>query len=282
MRRLFTTRHAGVSPEALRWGEHVGKWTRIVRGVYGDGAEPPSALDVARAEVLRKDAIAWATLAGVLHGLDSVTLLPRKPAERDISPLHVIELGGLRCANGIHTMIDLAAVLDDLTWEQALEAALRKRLTTIAELEDTLPALGRARLAGTARIRRVRGVRPPGAPPTESLLETLMVQLARTVPDLPQPTRQHEVYDEHGQFVARVDLVWLLLGLFIELDGQHHPGQPVYDARRETAVVAAAGWLCGRFTWTEVTRYPVSTARRLAALAERARQRPSSPRTYAA
>ena len=42
------------------------------------------------------------------------------------------------------------------------------------------------------------------------------------------------------------------------------------DAMRQTAVVVATGWLPGRFTWTEVTRFPASTKRRLAALAAQA------------
>src|SRR5205809_7921453 len=116
----------------------------------------------------------------------------------------------------------------------------------------------------------------PGAPPTESLLETLMVQLARTVPGLPDPVRQLRIEDDHGQFVARVDLAWPDLCLFIELDGEQHKDQPVYDARRETAVVAATGWLCGRFSWTEVVRVRKATARRLAAVAVQARRRPLS------
>jgi very-short-patch-repair endonuclease len=91
---------------------------------------------------------------------------------------------------------------------------------------------------------------------------------------LPPPVRQYEVFDADGNFVARVDLAWPELGLFIELDGEQHKGQPVYDASRETAVVAATGWLCGRFTWTEVTRVPVSTSRKLAAIAEQCRRRP--------
>jgi very-short-patch-repair endonuclease len=95
-----------------------------------------------------------------------------------------------------------------------------------------------------------------------------MVQLTRTVPGLPEPVRQLEV----GW--ARVDLAWPELGLFVELDGEQHKDQARYDARRETAVVAATGWLCGRFTWTEVVRLPTSTARRLAALADQARRRP--------
>jgi very-short-patch-repair endonuclease len=105
-------------------------------------------------------------------------------------------------------------------------------------------------------------------------LETLMVQLARTVEGVPPPVRQFRVVDEGGVFVARVDLAWPDLGLFIELDGEHHAGQPLYDANRETAVVAATGWLCGRFTWTEVAHYPRSTARRLARLIAQARRRP--------
>ena len=97
-----------------------------------------------------------------------------------------------------------------------------------------------------------------------------MVQLARTVPGLPDPVRQLQI----GH--ARLDLAWPQLGLFVELDGQHHKDQPGYDARRETAVVAATGWLCGRFTWTEVVHMPNTTARRLAELAEQARRRPVS------
>jgi very-short-patch-repair endonuclease len=100
-----------------------------------------------------------------------------------------------------------------------------------------------------------------------------MVQLVREVDALPDPIRQQEVVDCHGAFVARVDLCWPDLGLFLELDGQHHESQPVYDARREIAVVAATGWLPGRFTWHEVVRLPNTTKRRLAALADQARRR---------
>ena len=118
-------------------------------------------------------------------------------------------------------------------------------------------------------------LRPPGAPPTESLLETLMVQLVRTVPGISEPVRQLEIYDEYGNLIARIDLCWPDLGLFAELDGEHHNGQPVYDANRETAVVAHTGWLCARFSWTEVTKTPTPTARRLARIAEQCRLRPA-------
>jgi very-short-patch-repair endonuclease len=101
-----------------------------------------------------------------------------------------------------------------------------------------------------------------------------MVQLARTADQVPDPVRQYRVEDRHGQFVARVDLSWPDLGLFVELDGEKHKGQPIYDAMRETAVVAATAWLCGRFTWTDVVHYRASTRRRLAAVVGQARRRP--------
>lgn len=277
MRRLFTAEEAesaGLTRAALRWGEQRGRWRRLDRQVYGMGPEPAAAVDRARARVLAADGVACGGLAGVLHGLDSVVLDGRPTQRRKLDPSRVIEAGGVRCTDGLQTLVDLAAILDDAIWEQALESALRMELTTVDELARSLPDLGRARTPGTTRIRRVLALRPPGAPPTESLLETLMVQLAREVDGVPDPTRQCEVFDGNGLFIARVDLCWCDPGAFVELDGQHHKGQPVYDARRETAVVAAKGWLPGRFTWHEVVHLRRTTGRRLADLLGQARRRP--------
>jgi len=235
MRRLFTTREAtarGLSTEALRWGEKRGRWRRIARQVYAEGPDDPDATDSARARVLTTAGVASGRLAAILLGLDGVTAPDDRPLRRRALPDgHIVIVDGIPCADGLQTLVDLAADLDDLRWEQALESALRKRLTTIAEIESALPALGRARTPGVQRMRRVLALRPVGARPTESLLETLMVQLIRPPDCLPEPVRQHDVCDDHGDFVARVDLAWPELGLFVELDGQHHEGQPVYDAR---------------------------------------------------
>lgn len=271
MRRLFHSDE--VTEGTLRWGERTGKWRRADRCVWAEGPEDLSQFDRARAAVMATGGVASHHLAGVLYGLDSVGLdgtwvtlarnaSGRRPrvSRRDLPPERIVTVAGLKCTDGMQTLVDLVPWLSDAEWEQALESALRKRLTVVTAL-----AAVRA-----LRVRRVLDRRPAGAPPTESLLETLMVQLARTVPGLPEPVRQLVIEAAR----ARLDLAWPHLGLFIELDGQHHKGQPVYDASRETAVVAATGWLCGRFTWTEVVHTPRATARRLAALAEQARRRP--------
>jgi very-short-patch-repair endonuclease len=282
----FTAAESGMTRAQLRHGEATGRWRRVDRLVYRFGSDAVTVFDHAMALVLATGGAASGTVAGAVHGLDAVDLsrpdatLPpasshkRAGVRRRQLIGEVVEIGGIPCAGGLQTLVDLAAELDDLRWEQALESALRKTLVTIAELELWLPELGRRRTPGVARITRVLALRPKGAPPTGSLLETLFVQLVRAA-GLPEPLRQVRVLNEHGDFVADVDFAWPELGLFIELDGQHHAGQPVHDARRETNVVAATGWLVGRFTWDEVVRYPNSTARQLAKLLLRARQRTS-------
>ncbi|MDQ6910586.1 MAG: endonuclease domain-containing protein [Actinomycetota bacterium] len=293
---MFTTAEAldgGLTMAELRWGEQTGRWRRIEKGAYADGPDDPTAIDRALGSVLLTGGVASGHLAGVLLGLDSVHFSRRRPyltlpkgtatrrpgvSHRCVVPERITSVAGIRCTDGLQTLVDLSAWLDDLRWEQALESGLRKTLLTVGGLEDVLCELGRTRTSGTRRIRRVLALRPPGAPATESLLETLMVQLVRAVAGVGEPVRQYEVYDAFGRFVARVDLAWPEIGLFIELDGQQDKDQPLYDARRETAVVAATGWLCGRFTWREVVHLPTTTARNFGALAEQARLRPLARR----
>ena len=281
MRQLFMTEELGLTRSARRWAEQHGRLQRVDRGIWTVGPGAVSELDRARAAVMATGAVASHHLAGVLYGLDAVTLdgtrmtLPLsasggrpRACRRRLAPERITCVAGLACTDGPQTVADLASSLSDAHWEHALESALRKRLTAVGDVK----ALVSGRAAGALRAQRVLALRPAGAPPTDSLLETLMLQLIRTIPGLPEPVRQLWIDGAR----ARLDLAWPALGLFIELDGEHHKDQPIYDARRETAVVAATGWLCGRFTWTEVVHTPISTARRLAALAEQARRRPVS------
>jgi very-short-patch-repair endonuclease len=287
MRSLyFTAADSGMTRAQLRHAESKGTIVRVGRAIYRHGGESVTTLDRCLALVVATDGVASGSVAGTLHGLDAVTLVhpdvslapnsshKRSGVRRRALIGEVVDIGGIRCASALQTLVDLAATLDDDRWEQALESALRLRLTTVAEIEKWLPELGRRRTPGVSRIKRVLALRPTGAPPTGSILETMFVQLRRRVPGSTEPVRQFEVRNRWDEFVAFVDLCWPELGLFIELDGQHHAGQPVHDARRETAVIAATGWLVGRFTWDEVTRHPAATARRLAELIEQARRRP--------
>ena len=287
MRSLyFTAAESGLTRAQLRHGEATGRWTRIARATYRLGPEPASELDRCLAPAVATGSAVCGRVAGTLLGFDGVrlqgpetTLRPDGPNKhlgvrrQTLTDEALIDLAGFRCTSPLQTLIDLAKVLTDDEWEQALESALRKGHVAMTDLHRVLPVLSRRRIAGIRRIRRVLERRPTGAPPTGSLLETLFLQLVRRHLTIAEPVRQYEVRDAHGEFVAFADFAWPELGLFIELDGQQHAAQALYDARRETAIVAATGWLCGRFTWDEVVRHPVATARRLEALLAQARRR---------
>lgn len=116
-------------------------------------------------------------------------------------------------------------------------------------------AIGRTK--GARRVARVIKARGGlDVPHTDSLLETLAVQLIRRA-GLPAPVRQYQVRDpKTGRIVARCDLAWPEFGIFVELDGQQHKDQPVYDARRQTLVTTITRWQCGRLTWEDVVVKP--------------------------
>ncbi|MDP1793677.1 MAG: hypothetical protein Q8K63_06020 [Acidimicrobiales bacterium] len=265
MRRVFTTAEAtaeGLTKRQLEYGVERGVHVRITRGVYADGSDALDAFTEALGRMRADPGYAWGEVAGVLHDFDSVEVTHRRPKRRRVR-CEVTTVQGYACTTALETIVDLAETMDDITWEQALESGLRKKLFTVQDIAQ----------APSERIKRVLALRPESAPPTESLLETLMVQLAREL-GLPDPVRQFVVYDKHGEFVARVDLAWPDIGLFLELDSRDHDKQLDYDTTRETRVVAATGWLCGRFRWRQVRHLPKSTGRRLVELYEQAAARP--------
>jgi very-short-patch-repair endonuclease len=288
MREMFTTEEARareLTHHALQWGVKTGKWVVAARNVYALGSATLSLLDKSIAGALAtKGAVSGSAAAEVLGGLDLACVtkvdftIPSKASNKRSGARRtrlvgsIIEVNGIQVTDGLQTLVDLAGQLDDKHWEHALEAALRKRLTTIAAIEVALPTLSARRQRGATRIRRVLAMRPVDAPPTESLLETYAVQLIRDA-GLPTPTRQFVVRTADDRFVARVDLCWPELGVFLELDGRGHDGQPVYDAVRQTAVVGAKGWLCIRATWRQVVNNPKPAARDFAAVLEQAGRR---------
>ncbi|HVV35365.1 MAG TPA: hypothetical protein VHC63_02095 [Acidimicrobiales bacterium] len=252
-------------------------FTQVVHGVYAEGSAPPTPFDEALARMVRQDIPAWGLVAARLYDLDAVHDLDPPPVSRRRMP----DLGGeprvargALCTSPLQTMIDLATLLGDDRWEQANESALHKKLFTIDDELALLGDLSARHTPGVGRMRRVLDLRPPNAPPTESRLETIAIQIARRAEGVPEPTRQFVVRNRYDEFVARVDVAWPEPGGFLELDGLGHRNQPVYDATRESAVVAATGWLPNRMTWRESYRNPDWAARRMTEFLAQARRRP--------
>ncbi len=82
---------------------------------------------------------------------------------------------------------------------------------------------------------------------------------------LPIPICQHEVVNEYGRTVARLDFAWPDLGVFLEFDGKEKytkylkEGESVVDAvlrekKREELICRLTSWRCIRLTWADLYR----------------------------
>jgi hypothetical protein len=91
------------------------------------------------------------------------------------------------------------------------------------------------------------------------------------------PDAQPDIFDEDGQFVARVDFCWRKLRTIGEFDGKIKygrvlkPGQPIEDVlfeekRREDAL-RDLGWQIVRWLWRDLYRRGVIRDRVLRAFA---------------
>lgn len=138
------------------------------------------------------------------------------------------------------TLFDLAGVCGPGTLDLAIDNALRRRLTTAAELAATRDRLARSGRKGSrpfgVAVGRRTGV-------TESEAERRLLQLMHRQ-GLAEPVVQHEILDDEGRFVARVDFAYPDLRIAIEYDSyEHHMGTVAHerDGARRNAVLAV-GW----------------------------------------
>jgi hypothetical protein len=98
----------------------------------------------------------------------------------------------------------------------AVDAVLRASRCVVAELRAV-----EAMHPGVRGVRMLRQAIDLADPRSESPPESrLRVRLVTS--GLPSPTPQWEVHDEHGVFVARLDLAWPTARVAVEYDGDHH------------------------------------------------------------
>jgi very-short-patch-repair endonuclease len=96
---------------------------------------------------------------------------------------------------------------------------------------------------GIRALRRVLAQRRPDGAPTESVRETMRLDVLRRA-GLPEPRVQYEVRDEQGSLLARVDAAYPAQRIALEYDSYlHHGGRTKYvrDLARRN-VLTAAGW----------------------------------------
>ena len=280
---VFTYEQAlsvGVTRDMLR--RQPRRWRRLAPAVYevlaqpGDWRRPVMAAVLSLgppAVVSHRTAALLLGLDGVRRGVVELSVAHGRACpgwrlhRREPPPVDRTATDGIPHTTPLRTLRDLCSVLDDDHVEMAIESALRLDLASLRQLDALARAPG---WKGVTRLRRVLERRPPGAPATGSELETRFVQLARGA-GLADPIRQHRV-GVHGDVVARLDLAWPDVGLFVELDGSSHadPVPLLRDRQRQNDVVRLLGWRPLRFTWADVVDHPRTTERVLLSAFSRA------------
>lgn len=259
----FTIRQVGASRSARDRRVANGRWVRSVEAsVYTLPHYPPSWRQRLIVAILGSPAGALAShrsgavLHGVREGAPIEVTVPRSSHSRpssglvhqsDVPMAQRSTIDGIPVTRIERTLVDLASVVGDDEVEQAVEAALRRGLTTADRL---VPQLASAR-PGAARLRRVLDRRARGRP-AGSELEVLVIQLLRAA-GLADPVRQHEVRIGGERYF--LDLAYPERRVCIEVDGREaHEGEAFQRDRTRQNALILAGWTVLRFTWADATK----------------------------
>jgi very-short-patch-repair endonuclease len=235
------------------------EWSRLHDGVFRARGAPATWRGDLLAAVLGAgsgSAIshrAAAALYKLPGGRDDLVELTCRRWERSVKPGLVVhesrrfEDRDIQLVDGIpvtcpeRTLLDLAS----RRWspdflEVVAQSARRRRLLTYESTKELFDRHARRGLRGVKAMRVVLERWDPDSRPTESEMETMLLQVLRRN-GLPEPVVQYEVRDAADQFVARVDAAYPAARIVIEYDSkQEHSDefQLSRDARRRNELQA--------------------------------------------
>jgi hypothetical protein len=257
---LEQARVAGLSEGMVHERVRAGAWSRFGGGVYGAAGVERTWTQKAVAACLiagpgavvsgRSAAVVWELSGfrpGPLHilvpdGRSTRNALARVHRTKDLPMRDVTTRHGLPVTRPARTLFDLTADVPRHVLEEAVDDALCRRLTTLAEVEarlDDLSGPGRS----SRNLKLVLAPWEPGPLPANVReMRVLRALLARGVP---RPERQHVIRDARGRFVGRADLAWPAARVLLEthsLRWHATPGGLARDEVRE-ARLTGAGWL---------------------------------------
>lgn len=272
-----------------------GEWVRVRRGAFAPTVlwnalgvvgrrrlVARAALRTARTHVLLSHTTAADALGAAVWDLPDVVHLTRTDGRAGRSEAGIQQHRG-------------AIVVDDVTVREGLMVTSGTRtaldITTIADIEHSLVPVDDLLHRGETTPQLLTAALETRTYWPRSLTSDLVVRLAdgrsESVGEtrcrflcwaqgLPAPIPQYEIKDRSGRVVARVDLAWPELGVFLEFDGRVkyekflRDGESVTDAvlrekRREQLVCELTGWRCIRVVWADLYA-PELTAARIRAL----------------
>lgn len=175
---------------------------------------------------------------------------------------HVRRVEGIPVTSPARTIFDLAGILHPARTERALDNALARRLTTMADVHRVAGLL--AVRAGSALMRRLLADRDASYVPPESNLESRFEWVLRAA-GVRVPRRQRDVGG--GEWVARADYLDPDRKVVVEIDSDLHHSTLLdeqSDSRRDEAL-GAAGYRVVRVREHDLWHRPEEVLRRFLA-----------------
>ena len=302
LRALVAEHGVFTRKEAIEHGYHdraiaalvkSGAWIRVRRGAYAFGPEWAEMDDNQRYAVLCRAVVRQASTRVVLSHVSAANEHGTPLWECDLTQVHltrpderagraeagvvqhrgaledgdVVRLDGREVMSATRTALELTMVLDVEHALVEIDDMLHRGLTTLERLGERYAAMTFwPRTLTTEHVLRLADGR------SESVGETRARYLCWTQ-GLPAPVPNYPILDEHGVEIARVDLAWPELGVFLEFDGkvkyeQHlREGESVSDCvvrekQRESRICELTDWRCIRIVWADLYR-PAATADRI-------------------
>lgn len=268
----------GITPQGLSRRCAKGVIRRLHSGVYAMTSTPPSRMQMlvgacrwggpGTAASHRTAAALWQLDGFDLHQIEICTprhLKSERVTARTVRLLlhDITTIDGVPVTKIERTLVHLAAVVDADRLEDALDSALRRRLTTVAKLRLRVAAENGCK--GVATLRALLNERDDKGRPSASRFETRLnrLLLRSGLPAL----REFTIWNG-GEFVARVDFSLPEGKVIIEADGfRWHSGRRAWQRDRDRRnQLTAMGWRVIQATWDDLTRHPDRLIEKIRAL----------------
>lgn len=305
LRALVAQNGVFTRKEALALGYHdhaiaalvrSGAWVRVRRGAYVFGDMWARLGPNERYAVLCRAAVRQANTEVVLSHTSAANEYGAPLWGCDLSTVHLTRPDGRagRAEAGIVQHRGVVVDGDVVTRDGRLVMSPTRtalELTLVLAVEYALVEIDHLLHTGCTTVELMRARYETMAHWPRSLTTDLVMRLAdgraesvgetRTrylcwTQGLPTPVPNHPILDERGVEIARVDLAWPELGVFLEFDGrtkyvQHlREGESVVDCvlrekQRESRICELTGWRCIRIVWADLDT-PAATAARIRAM----------------
>lgn len=250
-------RRAGLTQNQIDQRVDSGAWRRRALAVYVLAGAPDTWRQrawVAGLVVADRDGVLSHLTAAAIHGLGEPSPVPHvtvpygSATRRGVALVHRSAVPavdrttkeGLRCTSVSRTLVDLAGMVDGPTGDAMVDDAFCRRLATARSVQAAADRIGRGR-RGIGRVRETVATWTEAIAP-DSVAEARLVRTLREL-GVDDVVTQHEVYDDAGRFVARLDLAAPGQRRALEYDGVAHHGPRAW-ARDEPRYqrLRALGW----------------------------------------